>query len=193
MGESSMAAGPLTGLRVLEFVGIGPGPHCAMMLSDMGASIIRIDRVGGNGWENPVVDRGRASIQVDIKSEAGKTLCLEAADHADVLIEGFRPGVMERRGLGPDILLSRNPRLIYGRVTGWGQSGPLAMAAGHDINYIAITGALAAMGRKGEPAVPPLNLVGDFGGPGARIIESARWPTGTQSHTGAAYVGESSY
>ena len=159
-----MAAGPLSGLRVLEFVGIGPGPHCAMMLSDMGASVIRIARAGGNGWENPVIDRGRASIEVDIKSEAGKMLCLDAADHADVLIEGFRPGVMERRGLGPLVQLARNPRLIYGRVTGWGQSGPLAMAAGHDINYIAITGALAAIGHKGEPAVPPLNLVGDFGG-----------------------------
>jgi alpha-methylacyl-CoA racemase len=135
-----------------------------MLLSDMGASVVRIDRAGGNGWENPIVDRGRATIGVDIKSAAGKAFSLEAAEYADVLIEGLRPGVMERLGLGPDVLLARNPRLVYGRVTGWGQTGPLAKAAGHDINYIAITGALAAIGRKGEPAVPPLNLVGDFGG-----------------------------
>ncbi len=156
--------GPLSGLRVVEFVGIGPGPHCAMLFSDLGADVIRIDREGGNGWPNPVVDRGRATLALNLRSEAGVARCLEIVDHADVVIEGFRPGTMERLGLGPDVLLARNPRLIFARITGWGQTGPLAKAAGHDLNYIALTGALAAMGRPGEPAMPPLNLVGDFGG-----------------------------
>ena len=165
-GASGAAArgGPLAGLRVLEFSSIGPGPHCAMLLADLGAEVLRIDREGGNGWPNPVVDRGRSTVVVDIRSDDGRAYCLQAADRADVLIEGFRPGVMERLGIGPDIVLARNPRLVYGRVTGWGQEGPLAKTAGHDINYIALTGALAAMGRPGESAVPPLNLVGDFGG-----------------------------
>lgn len=156
--------GPLAGLRVVEFASIGPGPHCAMLLSDLGADVLRIDREGGNGWPNPVVDRGRATITLDIRSDEGKAACLDVCDKADVLIEGFRPGVMERLGLGPDVMLERNPRLVYGRMTGWGQTGPLAKAAGHDINYIALTGALAAIGKPGEAAVPPLNLVGDFGG-----------------------------
>ena len=158
------AAGPLKGLKVVEFVSIGPGPHCAMLLADLGAEVLRIDRAGGNGWPNPVVDRGRATAAVDIRTPEGRDFCLEAAGRADVLIEGFRPGVMERLGLGPEALISRNPRLVYGRMTGWGQTGPLAKAAGHDINYIALTGALAAIGKPGEPATPPLNLVGDFGG-----------------------------
>ena len=157
-------AGPLVGLRVIEFASIGPGPHCAMLLADLGADVLRIEREGGNGWPNPVVDRGRAKLTVDIRTEDGRNLCLDAAEKADVIIEGFRPGVMERLGLGPDVMLGRNPRLIYGRMTGWGQDGPLAKAAGHDINYIALTGALAAIGKPGEPATPPLNLVGDFGG-----------------------------
>ncbi|RJF91296.1 CaiB/BaiF CoA transferase family protein [Sphingomonas cavernae] len=161
---SGAGTGPLAGLRVVEFVSIGPGPHCAMLLSDLGADVVRIDREGGNGWENPVVDRGRATVAVDLRSDAGRDYCLDIADSADVIIEGFRPGVMERLGLGPDVLLTRNPRLVFGRITGWGQTGPLAKSAGHDINYIALTGALAAMGRPGEPAQPPLNLVGDFGG-----------------------------
>jgi alpha-methylacyl-CoA racemase len=161
---ASQPSGPLTGLRVIEFVGIGPAPHCAMLLSDLGAEVLRIDREGGNGWPNPILDRGRGSVTVDIRIEEGRAFCLEACDRADVLIEGFRPGVMERLGLGPEVILPRNPRLVYGRMTGWGQDGPLAKAAGHDINYIALTGALAAIGRPGEPAVPPLNLVGDFGG-----------------------------
>ncbi len=162
--EEETPAGPLTGLRVVEFAGIGPGPHCAMLLADLGAEIVRIDRAGGNGWPNPVVDRGRSTITLDIRSEEGRAFCLDAADHADVLIEGYRPGVMERLGFGPDVLCARNPGLIYGRMTGWGQTGPLARSAGHDINFIAITGALEAMGRPGETAMPPLNLVGDFGG-----------------------------
>jgi alpha-methylacyl-CoA racemase len=164
MTEPTKSRGPLVGLRVVEFSSIGPGPHCAMLLADLGAEVVRLEREGGNGWPNPVVDRGRAPILVDLRSENGRAIALEAAGKADVLIEGFRPGVMERLGLGPDLLLARNPRLIYGRVTGWGQSGPLSQAAGHDINYIALTGALAAIGKPREPAVPPLNLVGDFGG-----------------------------
>jgi len=159
-----MLQGPLAGLRVVEFVGIGPGPHCAMLLADLGAQIVRIDRAGGNGWPNPVVDRGRSTVEVDIRSDKGKQFCRSAVGAADVLIEGYRPGVMERLGLGPDEMAALNPRLVYGRITGWGQNGPLATAAGHDINYIALAGALAAIGRPGEPAVPPLNLVGDFGG-----------------------------
>ena len=158
------ASGPLVGLRVIEFASIGPGPHCAMLLADLGADVVRIDRPGGNGWPNPIVDRGRAALELDIRTADGRNHCLEAADDADVIIEGFRPGVMERLGLGPEVMLSRNPRLIYGRMTGWGQQGPLAHAAGHDINYIALSGALAAMGKAHETASPPLNLVGDFGG-----------------------------
>lgn len=158
------ARGPLTGLRVLEFAGIGPGPHCGMLLSDLGAEILRIDRAGGNGWPNPIVDRGRATLEVNIATDTGRHLCIEAAAKVDVIIEGFRPGVMERLGLGPEHLLGRNPRLIYGRITGWGQTGPLSQSAGHDINYVGLTGALAAMGQPGSPPVPPLNLVGDFGG-----------------------------
>jgi len=156
--------GPLSGVRVVEFASIGPGPHCAMLLSDLGAEVLRIDKEGGNGWSNAIVDRGRATTFVDIRTDAGREFCLEACNEADVVIEGFRPGVMERLGLGPEALLGRNPRLIYGRVTGWGQEGPLAHTAGHDINYIALAGALDAIGEKGRRAVPPLNLVGDFGG-----------------------------
>lgn len=163
-GSSPAAQGPLKGLKVVEFVGIGPGPHCAMMLADLGADVLRIDRKGGNGWPNPVNDRGRAVLEIDIRSNAGREACLNALDHADVLIEGMRPGVMERLGLGPDVVMGRNPALIYGRMTGWGQDGPMARTAGHDINYIALSGALAAMGKPGEPASVPLNLVGDFGG-----------------------------
>ncbi len=162
--EMTNQSGALAGLRVLEFASIGPGPHCAMLLADMGADVVRIARPGGIASSHPVVDRGRASIEVDIKSDEGRTFCLKAIKDADVLIEGLRPGVMERLGLGPEVALDRNPRLIYGRMTGWGQSGPLAQAAGHDINYIALAGALAAIGRPGAAAVPPLNLVGDFGG-----------------------------
>lgn len=156
--------GPLLGLRVLEFASIGPGPHCAMLLADLGAEVLRIERDGGNGWANPVVDRGRNRLTLDIRSDAGRRRCLALAENADVLIEGFRPGVMERLGLGPEQVHARNRRLVYGRMTGWGQTGPLAKSAGHDINYLAITGALAAIGGREGPAIPPLNLVGDFGG-----------------------------
>ena len=155
--------GPLTGLKVVEFQGIGPGPHVAMMLADMGAEVVRIERSGHQPM-NPVVERARHRVAVDLKSEDGQAFVKTALKHADVLIEGFRPGVMERLGLGPDDLLSANPALIYARMTGWGQDGPLAQAAGHDLNYIAITGALDAIGKRGELPVPPQNLVGDFGG-----------------------------
>ncbi len=156
-------SGPLTGLKVIEFAGIGPGPHAAMLLADLGADVVRIDRPGSR-VSNPVVERARHRASVDLKTDEGKAFCLDAAAKADVLIEGFRPGVMERLGLGPDELLAINPGLVYARMTGWGQTGPLAQAAGHDINYIAITGALSAVGKAGETATPPQNLVGDFGG-----------------------------
>lgn len=159
----SQTNGPLSGLKVIEFVGIGPGPHATMLLADLGAEVVRIERHGASTL-NPVVERGRHRIAVDVKSDEGRRFCLEAATHADVLIEGFRPGVMERLGLGPEELLKINPGLVYARMTGWGQEGPLAETAGHDINYIAITGALAAVGKPGETATPPQNLVGDFGG-----------------------------
>ncbi|MDB5970055.1 MAG: carnitine dehydratase [Hydrocarboniphaga sp.] len=157
--------GPLVGLKVVEFASIGPGPHCAMLLADLGAEVLRIDRAGGNGYpDNPAMSRGRSTVTIDIRSPLGREQCLRIIDKADVLIEGFRPGVMERLGLGPEVVCERNRGLVYGRMTGWGQTGPLAQAAGHDINYIALTGALAAMGKSGEPPIPPLNLVGDFGG-----------------------------
>jgi alpha-methylacyl-CoA racemase len=157
-------AGPLRGVRVLEFAGIGPAPFCAMLLADMGAEVLRVDRAGAPPAPDHVLARGRRSIAVDLKQPSAVATCLAALEKVDVLIEGFRPGVMERLGLGPEPALARNPRLIYGRMTGWGQDGPLAQAAGHDINYIALTGALDAVGQAGGPPVPPLNLVGDFGG-----------------------------
>jgi alpha-methylacyl-CoA racemase len=160
-----MGSGPLKGVRVVEFAGIGPGPFCAMLLSDMGADVVRIDRKGsGDGGAWQVVNRGRRSVGLDLKSEADRETALALIGKADALIEGFRPGVMERLGLGPEPCHARNPRLVYGRMTGWGQTGPLANAAGHDLNYIALTGALHAMGRKGDSPNPPLNLVGDYGG-----------------------------
>jgi alpha-methylacyl-CoA racemase len=171
----AQAMGPLQGITVVEMSSIGPGPFAGMMLSDLGATVIRVDRLSGRGLglasvlsagRADVVSRGRRSIAIDLKSAEGVELVLKLVDSADVLIEGFRPGVMERLGLGPDVCLERNPRLVFGRMTGWGQDGPLAYAAGHDINYIALSGALGAIGRRGETPVPPLNLVGDYGGGG---------------------------
>lgn len=161
-----MGQGPLSHLKFIEFAGIGPGPFCGMLLSDLGADVVRIDRAGGNPKGNAadVTGRGRRSIALDLKSAEGVETALKLGEKADGLIEGFRPGVMERLGLGPDVALERNPKLVYGRMTGWGQTGPLAHAAGHDLNYIALTGALGAMGRKGERPYPPLNLIGDYGG-----------------------------
>ena len=161
-------AGPLEGYKVVEMVGLGPAPFCAMMLADMGAEVIRIDRRGAGGTGDDarfdVMARGRRSLGIDLKQPGGAETVLGLIARADVLIEGFRPGVMERLGLGPDVCLARNPKLVYGRMTGWGQHGPLAKAAGHDINYIALSGALHAIGRPGEPPVVPLNYIGDFGG-----------------------------
>ena len=164
--------GPLSDIKILEFQGIGPGPFCTMMLSDMGAEIVRIDRAQHVPQEDPgppsldFLARGRRSIGVDLKSPEAVEAVLCMIEKADALIEGFRPGVMERLGLGPDVCLARNPRFVYGRMTGWGQEGPLAHAAGHDINYISLAGALDPIGRRGEAPLPPLNLVGDFGGGG---------------------------
>jgi alpha-methylacyl-CoA racemase len=159
-----MASGPLNGVKVVEFAGIGPGPFCCMLLSDMGADVVRIDRKNGRSFGKDVGARGRRLVTLDMKQPEDVATALALIEKADVLIEGFRPGVMERLGVGPDVALARNPRLVYGRMTGWGQTGPLAEAAGHDINYISLTGALHAMGKADRPPAPPLNLVGDFGG-----------------------------
>ena len=162
--------GPLQGIKVVELAGIGPAPMCAMLLADLGAEVIRVDRLApadlgiDSGRQYNLLERSRRSIAVDLKSAEGVEVVLKLAEQADALIEGFRPGVTERLGLGPDVCLARNPRLVYGRMTGWGQDGPMALAAGHDINYIALTGVLDAIGTAGGQPVPPLNLVGDFGG-----------------------------
>jgi alpha-methylacyl-CoA racemase len=160
--------GPLDGVRVVEIAGIGPGPFCAMLLADMGAEVVRVDRpetAGGAGWP-ALMSRGRRSVVIDLKHERGAEVVLRLVEHADALLEGFRPGVAERLGIGPDDCLARNPRLVYGRMTGWGQDGPLRHAAGHDIAYIALAGALHPIGEPGGAPVPPLNLLGDFGGGG---------------------------
>jgi alpha-methylacyl-CoA racemase len=162
--------GPLAGIRIIELAGIGPAPLCAMLLADMGATVLRIDRLEAGPPVLPIprhldiVGRGRETLAIDLKRAEGRELLLRLIDDADGLIEGFRPGVAERLGIGPEACHARNPRLVYGRMTGWGQDGPLAQSAGHDINYIALTGALDSMGRAGEGPVPPLNLVGDYGG-----------------------------
>lgn len=171
-------AGPLAGIRVIEMVGLGPAPFCAMLLADMGAEVIRIDRKAQAGAANPfpmlgtkfdVMARGRRSLALDLKQPQAREVLLQLVEQADVLLEGFRPGVMERLGLGPEICHQKNPRLVYGRITGWGQTGPLAQAAGHDINYLALSGMLQAIGRADTPPAPPLNLVADFGG-GAMLL-----------------------
>ena len=162
--------GPLAGVKVVELTGIGPGPMCAMLLADLGASVLRIDRPEPSdlGLQRELrfdlLLRGRRALALDLKRHDGKALALRLIERADALIEGFRPGVTERLGLGPEDCLARNPRLVYGRVTGWGQEGPLSHAAGHDINYISLVGALHAFGRRGQPPTPPLNLIGDFAG-----------------------------
>lgn len=164
-----MTVGPLSGIRVLELAGIGPGPFACMLLADLGAEVVRVDRMAGGmlasqGGATDVLGRGRRSIALDLKKPGGVETVLDMAERSDVLIEGFRPGVMEKLGLGPEPCLARNPRLVYGRMTGWGQEGPLSQAAGHDINYIALSGALDAIGGRDGGPVPPLNLLGDFGG-----------------------------
>ena len=167
-----MSKGPLAGYKIIEIAGIGPGPFAAMMLSDMGAEVIRVERVqavrdtqrSNANWD--VMQRGRKNVAIDLKHVDGVEALLQLVEKADAMIEGFRPGVMERLGVGPDVCLARNKKLVFGRMTGWGQDGPYANAAGHDINYIALAGALAHFGRAGEAPVPPLNMVGDFGGGG---------------------------
>lgn len=162
--------GPLENVKIVEVGGIGPGPFCAQMLSDMGAHIVRVDRKDktrrGLEAKYAVLYRGRPSMALDIAKPEGLTVLLKIVDQCDALIEGFRPGIMEKLGIGPEVCLNRNPKLVYGRMTGWGQYGPLARTAGHDINYISLSGALHAIGRPGERPVPPLNLIGDFGGGG---------------------------
>jgi alpha-methylacyl-CoA racemase len=177
--------GPLAGLKVVELAGIGPGPHAAMILADLGADVVRIDRPsGGLKLGSPDVpdptQRGRRRVVADLKDQAGRETVLRLVEHADVLLEGYRPGVTERLGVGPEQCHARNPRLVYGRMTGWGQDGPFAARAGHDINYISLTGALHAVGRPGERPVPPLNLVGDFGGGSMLLVVgvlAALWET----------------
>ena len=172
MVSAGASRGPLAGYKIIEIAGIGPGPFAAMMLSDMGAEVIRVERVqavrdtqsSNANWD--VMQRGRKNIAIDLKNSDGVETLLQLVDKADALIEGFRPGVMERLGVGPDVCISRNKKLVFGRMTGWGQDGPYANSAGHDINYIALAGALAHFGRAGEAPVPPLNMVGDFGGGG---------------------------
>jgi alpha-methylacyl-CoA racemase len=179
-----MNAGPLAGLKVVEFAGIGPGPMCGMLLADLGAQVLRIDRLepSGLGIARParfdLLQRGKRSLRIDLKSDAGVALARELVARADALIEGFRPGTMERMGLGPDVCIGLNPRLVYGRVTGFGQTGPLARSAGHDLNYVALAGALHAIGREGAAPTPPLNLLGDYAGGSMLLafgIMSALW------------------
>jgi alpha-methylacyl-CoA racemase len=162
-------AGPLDGLTIVEMAGLGPGPFAAMMLADHGARVIRVERPGNLSVPNDPLTRNRKSIALDLKQEEGREIVRRLIAGADGLIEGYRPGTMERLGLGPDELLSANPRLVYGRITGWGQSGPLAQAAGHDINYLALTGLLSTIGEADRPPVPPLNLVADYAGGGLML------------------------
>ncbi|MBW8764834.1 MAG: CoA transferase [Geodermatophilales bacterium] len=178
-GQGEATGGPLAGVRVVEFAGLGPGPFCGMLLADLGAAVVRIDRKGGRGGlmgalgATSLLDRGKRSIALDLKDADDLAVVRALAQRADVLTEGFRPGVMERLGLGPQDLLRANPALVYGRMTGWGQTGPLARTAGHDIGYIALTGALGASGRPDERPAPPLNLLGDFGGGGVFLALGA--------------------
>lgn len=186
--------GPLEGVKVIEIAGIGPGPLAAMLLADMGADVIRVDRaqsvMGGDPAAPPVdvLNRGRRSIGVDLKHPDGIETILKMVEKADVLIEGFRPGVTERLGIGPDVCAARNPGLVYGRMTGWGQDGPLAQAAGHDINYIALAGALHPLGRAGEKPMPPLNLVGDFGGGTMFLVFGIMCALYERTHSGKGQV-----
>jgi alpha-methylacyl-CoA racemase len=173
MSSAQPSLPPLAGLRVIEFAGLGPAPYAVMLLADLGADVLRIERPGGGNLfpvRNAPVDRGRRSLELDLKDPDAISLCIRSAKKADVLIEGFRPGVMERLGLGPGIMLAENPGLIYGRMTGWGQEGPLAQTAGHDLTYLALTGTLDAIGPAGGAPIPPLNVIGDMGGGGAFLV-----------------------
>jgi alpha-methylacyl-CoA racemase len=192
--DDSAPAGPLSGLRVVELAGLGPAPFCAMVLADLGAEVIRVERTGmgsprpGTVDRRLVLTRGRRAIGVDLKAPRGVELVLRMAERADVLLEGFRPGVLERIGLGPEVCLSRNPRLVYGRITGYGQEGPLVHEAGHDINYISVAGALAPIGRRGEGPLPPLNLLGDFGGGGMLLAMGVLAALHERSRSGLGQV-----
>lgn len=194
--EEAVTAGPLQGLRVLEVAGAGPAPFCGMLLSDLGADVVRLDRpaqVGGapdptdpmTSIVGGLLSRGRRSVALDLKDPAGITTAFELVARADVLLEGFRPGVMERLGLGPEECMARRPSLVYARMTGWGQEGPLSSAAGHDLNYVGLSGALAAIGVEGQAPVPPLNLIGDFGGGGMLLafgVLAAVYEAGRSGH-----------
>ncbi|MGW8886550.1 CaiB/BaiF CoA transferase family protein [Streptomyces sp. NPDC055749] len=195
----SVPQGPLTGVRVVELAGIGPGPFAAMLLADLGADVVRVDRPGGAGLGiDPALDltnRNKRSVLVDLKAEDGPARVLDLVERADILIEGYRPGVAERLGVGPDACLARNPRLVYGRMTGWGQDGPLAPRAGHDIAYIAVTGTLSMIGRPGEPPAVPANLLGDYAGGSLYLVvgvlaalQHARTPGGAGQVVDAAIV-----
>ncbi len=208
------AMGPLTGIRVVEFAGIGPTPYTAMLLSDLGAEVVRLDRPTGSAsaghpgmasLTDDVLTRGRPAVRIDLKQPDGLATALELVSHADALVEGFRPGVMERLGLGPDACLARNPRLVYGRISGWGREGPYAQASGHDLNYIALAGVLAHIGRRDQRPVPPLNVLADFAGGGmllalgmaAALVETSRSGRGQVVDTamvdGAAYLATMMY
>lgn len=180
--------GPLQGIKVVEMSGIGPAPFCAMVLADYGADVIRIVRPGTAVDHRDVLSRNRPTVELDISTAQGQAAILDLVEQADLLIEGFRPGVMERNGLGPIQCHARNPRLIYGRMTGWGQFGPLAQAAGHDINYIAITGALHSIGRRDETPPPPINFVGDFGGGGMLLLVGLLAALHEVKHSGVGQV-----
>lgn len=184
--DRNSRGGPLAGLRALELGGIGPGPFCGMLLADLGVEVVRIERVDAapgvaGAEEYEVLNRGRRSLALDLRSGEGQAIALSLAERSDMVFEGFRPGVAERLGVGPEECMARNPQVVYGRMTGWGQDGPLALAAGHDINYIALVGALDAIGIAGGPPVPPLNLLGDFAGGGLFLalgMVSAVWEAG---------------
>jgi len=195
LGEGSASgAGPLAGVRVLELAGLGPAPFAAMLLADMGADVTVVHRAERAVGADPssakgnVFDRGRRSIAVDLKHPDGVATVLELVDGADVFIEGFRPGVAERLGLGPEVVRGRNPRIVYGRMTGWGQSGPMASRAGHDINYIALAGPLAHIGRRDQPPTPPLNLLGDFGGGGMLLAFGVACALNERNRSGEGQV-----
>ena len=186
-------AGPLETIRVVELAGLGPAPMCCMLLADLGAEVLRVERLDqaafpGGEPRFDLLSRGRRSIALDLKQETGVKVLLRLVDQADVLVEGFRPGVMERLGVGPDRCREHNPRLVYGRMTGWGQTGPLAAAAGHDINYLALSGSLHAIGRAGEAPVPPLNLVADFGGGAMYLVAGILAALVERQRSGAGQV-----
>ena len=181
-------AGPLSGIRIVEIAGIGPGPFCAMMLADQGAEVIHVHRPGGAPDPRDPLVRSRKLLEINLKTPEGVAQVRELAKTADGFLEGLRPGVMERLGLGPDVLLSDNPKLVYGRMTGWGQTGPYAPAAGHDINYIALSGTLHTCGRKGDKPTPPVNYLGDFGGGGMMLAFGMVTALLNAAHTGKGQV-----